>query len=172
MLITIIATFAITTAVLIATVIINRRFRLPIYKYVIVPSKKIIIYTYIFYALTIVFFGFAALIYIQNISISGSIVLYSFGLLCAIALIFECLMDCCGYVAFDGERTIIVHSCFNHKVFDATQIERIHSFRGIIYFSKKNKRGLWQDLFTIEASSVDSAEFVHAVDAIAKTPDD
>ncbi len=172
MLTTIIVTFAIITAVLIATAIINVRSCLPVYKYVIVPSKKTIIYTYVFYALTIMFLGLTAFIYIQNISIAESIVFYFFGLLCAIAFICECLMDCSSYVAFDGDRTIIVHNCFKHKTFDAAQIERIHSFRGIIYFSIKDKRGLWQDLFTIEAASADSAEFVHAVDAIAQTPDD
>jgi len=172
MLIAIIATFAITTAVLITTAIINRRFCLPVYKYIIVTSKKTIIYRYVFYAITIIFCGFAALIYIQSRSLSDSIVFYFLGLLCAIALVCECLSDCCRYVAFDGERTIIVHNCFKHKTFDAAQIERIHSFRGTIYFSIKNKRGLWQDLFTIESASVGSVEFVHAVDATAQTPDD
>ncbi|MBO5701370.1 MAG: hypothetical protein J6S71_02920 [Clostridia bacterium] len=172
MLITIIATFAITTAVLIATAIINRRFCLPVYKYVIVPSKKTLVYTYVFGALTVIFLALAALIYIQNKSIAESIVFYFFGLLCAIGVVCDRLSNCCRYVAFDGVDTVIVHNCFNHKIFAAAQIERIHSFRGIIYFSIKDKRGLWQDLFTIEAASVDSVEFVHALDAIAQTPDD
>jgi hypothetical protein len=79
MLITIIATFAITTAVLITTAIINRIFCLPVYKYIIVTSKKAIIYTYVFYAITIIFCGFAALIYIQSRSLSDSIVFYFLG---------------------------------------------------------------------------------------------
>ena len=122
--------------------------------------------------MAVLFLGLSGLIYVIENDIVVSSIFCFWGMLCAIGVVGASLLTCCSYIAFDGCGTITVHNCFKHKTFDAAQIERIHSFRGTIYFSIKNKRGLWQDLFTIESASVGSVEFVHAVDAIAQTPDD
>ena len=172
MLIIVFVIFFVTSIVLITTRFFNKTFQFPVYEYIIVPSKKAIIYTYIFYAMAVLFLGLSGLIYVIENDIVVSSIFCFWGMLCAIGVVGESLLTCCSYIAFDGCGTITVHNCFKHKTVDATQIERIYSFRGIIHFAIEDKRGLLKDLFTINSTSINSAEFVHAVDAIAKTPDE
>ena len=127
--------------------------------YVISGANDVIVSIF----LDIVGITFTTLSILAKKSLSASIGFYGFGIFFGISAVLGFFHILLNYTALDGNK-IIVKRLFVAKEIPLAQIQRIICFKGNIHFFTLSKNNKYKTLFTIDASSKNTAAFVHIID--------